>query len=168
MVTRREAILLLGVSPGADEAAVRAAFRKKVREQHPDTAAPGTDHSNVHGLIDAYRLLVDTRLQTGPLGSHQQVPVKYSSAERNSTSSTTRRRCPRCRGAGFGVALRICPACRGGGLLTTLDLDWIRYSRCPRCRGSGHTRSVDQCQACDGTGSQSASAPEPQSEREER
>ena len=71
MVTRREAILLLGVSPGADEAAVRAAFRKKVREQHPDTAAPGTDHSNVHGLIDAYRLLVDTRLQTGPLGSHQ-------------------------------------------------------------------------------------------------
>jgi DnaJ-class molecular chaperone len=169
VVTRREAILLLGVAPGADEAEVRAAFRKKVREQHPDTARAGADPSNVHRLIDAYRLLVDTGFQTGPVGSvSQQVPVNDCSAERSSSSFTTRRTCPRCRGAGFGYVLWICPVCRGQGHLTTLYLDRLHYCRCPRCRGSGHVPSADRCQACDGTGLRVASAPDPLSATEER
>ena len=153
MVTRSEAILLLGVAPDADEAAVRAAFRKKVREQHPDTADTATDHSSLRRLIDAYRLLVDSGSQTGrPGATNHPVPVKYSSAERNNTSSTSRGRCLQCRGFGFCVVLRMCPECRGQGLLTTLDVYRMSYARCPRCRGSGHIRSADQCKTCHGTG----------------
>lgn len=162
MTSRPEAFRLLGITPNATEAEVRAAFRRKVIEHHPDTAVRGTDESTVRRLIDAYHLLVDSepptdldpavirRGEPGP-GAHR-IHVKYGATEMSQSSKRPQRRCRECLATGLRVRVITCPDCRGGSLLTTLDIGQVEVSRCPGCRGQGRVRSLVQCRACAGTG----------------
>jgi DnaJ-domain-containing protein 1 len=52
--TRREAYRTLGLDPGADEEAVRRAYREKVKEVHPDR---GGDEQEFRAVTDAYERL---------------------------------------------------------------------------------------------------------------
>lgn len=60
---RAEAARLLGVPATADLAAVRSAFRLRIRDQHPDLD-PASDGADARVLIAAYRLM-----STMPIGS---------------------------------------------------------------------------------------------------
>jgi len=55
-VDTAEALAALGLSPGADLDAVRAAFRRLVRTHHPDIAGPGANDRTAQ-LTEAYRVL---------------------------------------------------------------------------------------------------------------
>lgn len=54
-LARREASRVLGVEPGADAAAVKAAYREKVKRAHPD--APGGDDEQFRRVNQAYETL---------------------------------------------------------------------------------------------------------------
>jgi hypothetical protein len=162
MVSRQEARDLLGITTSATEAEVRAAFRRKLIENHPDTAMPGVDESIVQQLIDAYHLLAKTDLPTFPgapaqdsgepsTGRHR-IRVEHKPTAESDASIPRRRRCPLCRGTGIAREMTTCPDCRGGSLLTTLDIDRVRVATCSRCRGLGRVRAMERCGACDGSG----------------
>lgn len=55
-VSRDEAYRRLGLEPGADEAAVRAAYRERVKEAHPDR---GGDEETFKRVTEAYETLVE-------------------------------------------------------------------------------------------------------------
>lgn len=55
-VDTRDALATLGLAPGADLDAVRAAFRRLVRTHHPDVAGPGSNDRTAR-LTEAYRVL---------------------------------------------------------------------------------------------------------------
>jgi DnaJ-domain-containing protein 1 len=55
--TSREAYSVLGVDPGADEEAVREAYRSRVKEVHPDTE--GGDQDEFKRVREAYEVLTD-------------------------------------------------------------------------------------------------------------
>jgi DnaJ-class molecular chaperone with C-terminal Zn finger domain len=55
--TPREACSVLGVDPGADERAVREAYRSRVKEVHPDTE--GGDQDEFKRVREAYEVLTD-------------------------------------------------------------------------------------------------------------
>lgn len=54
---RREAASVLGVEPSADDEAVRAAYRDRIKEVHPD--APDGDEDSFKRVRDAYERLSD-------------------------------------------------------------------------------------------------------------
>ena len=55
--TPREACSVLGVDPGADEGAVREAYRERIKEVHPDTE--GGDEDEFKRVREAYEVLTD-------------------------------------------------------------------------------------------------------------
>ena len=59
-MTARSARERLGVAPGADEHALRAAFREAAKQNHPDR---GGDPALFREIMDAYRLLRDQPLE---------------------------------------------------------------------------------------------------------
>lgn len=58
-MTARQARERLGIGPGADEHALRAAFREAAKQNHPDR---GGDPALFREIMDAYRLLRDEPL----------------------------------------------------------------------------------------------------------
>ncbi len=54
-IAEQSACILLGVSPGADEHALRAAFREAAKIAHPDR--PSGDAARFRAVLDAYHLL---------------------------------------------------------------------------------------------------------------
>lgn len=59
-MTARQARERLGIGPGADEHALRAAFREAAKQNHPDR---GGDPALFREIMDAYRLLRDEPLE---------------------------------------------------------------------------------------------------------
>ena len=151
MTSRREAFLVLGITPDATQTEVRAAFRRKAIEHHPDTASNEDDGSTVRELIDAYHLLTSppvTSVETG--ARDQQIRVDPSTTKQGRGSAE--RSCPECRTTGSRIYIVNCPACFGTSLLMTLDIRQVKVFRCPRCQGRGRIPIKARCRACDGTG----------------
>lgn len=162
MVTRLEAYRLLGVTPDATAEQVRSAFRRKVMEQHPDTAVEGgVVGSTVQELVDAYHLLVGSegaggagpeRLGQDP-GYRIEVDHRPQPDHRPQTDQPPPARpCRDCGGSGIRWHVSTCPGCGGAGHVTILDAHRVRRSRCRRCRGRGRMGNVEICPACGGAG----------------
>ena len=152
MSGRREAFRLLGITPDATEDEVRAAFRRKVIEHHPDTAVQTSDESTVRRLIDAYHLLTRPTVAHGEPGPGvHRIHVEYRPTEAIQRS-TRPRWCGDCRARDFHLLEVTCPACRGAALVTTLDIREAQVAPCSGCRGRGRIRAMEPCRTFDGTG----------------
>ena len=153
---------MLGVTPNATDADVRAAFRRKVIQHHPDTAVQGTDESIVRQLIDAYHVLIDAaphaNSDDGTLRDGESASGAARIHIRRDPTITSRPAsnraqpwCGECLATGLRIRVFTCPACRGSSVLTTLDIGRALVSRCLQCHGRGRVRSVELCPACDGS-----------------
>ena len=154
---------LLGIDPGATAEEVRAAFRQKVRENHPDTAAEEPESGDIQDIIEAYRLLIDPdsrakhdsdtgRRQQGVSG--RSVKVTHRDTPRRSSTGRLRA-CTACGGAGTRTEESTCSECHGRGGFTALDRDHARVVRCRKCGGRGRLRVSRRCEVCDGSGARS-------------
>lgn len=156
MVTRLEAYRLLGVTPDATPEQVRSAFRRKVMEQHPDTAVKGgAVGSTVQELVDAYHLLLGSEGagRPGPERLDQVSGYRIEVDHRPQPDQPrSARPCRGCGGAGIRRRVSTCPGCGGAGHVTILDVHRVRRSRCGRCGGRGRMGNVEICPTCGGTG----------------
>jgi len=75
-VAEQSACILLGVSPGADEHALRAAFRDAAKIAHPDR--PGGDAARFRAVLDAYHLLQG---KAGPSASFAELAPEAAEPE---------------------------------------------------------------------------------------
>ncbi len=154
---------LLGIGPEASAEEVRAAFRRKVRENHPDTASEGLEGGDVQDIIEAYRLLIDpeararhdsgSRLGQKEVGGRSVKVTHRDTAKRGSSGRS--RKCRACGGTGTRAEERLCSDCHGRGEFTALDRDRARVVRCHKCRGRGRLRVSRRCEVCDGSGDRS-------------
>lgn len=156
-MTEADAFRLLDLSPGATQAAVRASFRRKVMERHPDTALEETAGSDVQALVDAYRLLIgaETRTEVGTAGrfdegadSGRRIDVDRPFEPDTPRSAGSTRPCQGCGGAGFRRQDSTCPGCRGAGQVTIVEVLRVRVSRCRTCQGRGRVRAIEVCEVC--------------------
>jgi DnaJ-class molecular chaperone len=160
-MTERDPYSLLGLESTAVPAQIRAAFRRLVRERHPDTAEGSTDDSALRDLIDAYRILIDPTARArydalrSPSGSSSPsgTPIVVRHTESHSADSrATARACPGCLGRGF-VSLKVgCPSCGGRGAIMSLEVSRVRSSRCGVCLGRGRLVRGERCTICGGSG----------------
>lgn len=160
-MTEGDAFRLLGIGPGATQAEVRAAFRRRVMEHHPDTAAEGSVGPDVQALVDAYRLLIGSAPTPGyetprrfgersDLG--RRIEVKHRPGPDTGEATRWTSRCGGCGGTGVRLRTSTCPHCRGAGQVTVLGVDRAGVTRCRDCRGQGRVRSLEACDICGGSG----------------
>lgn len=154
-MTRPDPYRLLGLEPDASAEEVRAAFREKVREKHPDTGPPTEDGSDVQEVIEAYRMLSDPELRRrhqasgksdSGLGGHQIHVRRTGRIPSDFTQKTGR--CVTCGGSGRVREEVTCPACNGRAQITALDGDRGRVINCRRCSGTGTLVSPRVCPTC--------------------
>lgn len=72
-MTARLARARLGVGPGADERALRAAFREAAKRDHPDR--PGGDPAAFRDIMEAYRFLREARVEPMAFAPVPAAPV---------------------------------------------------------------------------------------------
>jgi curved DNA-binding protein len=85
-MTARSARARLGVGPGADERALRAAFREAAKRNHPDR--PGGDPAAFREIMEAYRVLREDSAAPAPFAQSRPRP------RGSGRSSRSRPRCP--------------------------------------------------------------------------
>ena len=110
-MTVAEALRVLGLPSSSTLEQIKSAWRRRVRETHPDT---GGDAAMFRAVQDAYETLT----------THPPEPIVFATW----SSSTSWPACPTCRGTGSvsrGVFVTVCPQCSGGP------------SRCTACGGRG-------------------------------
>lgn len=152
---------LLGIEPEATADEVRAAFRRKVRQNHPDTATDELEDGDVQDIIEAYRLLIDpdARARHDSAGRRRERGVSGRSVNVNHRKAPERgssaRPCRTCGGAGTNTEEHRCPECHGRGEITALDRDRARVIRCRQCGGVGLLRVSRRCERCGGSGIES-------------
>jgi DnaJ-class molecular chaperone len=165
-MTDLDPYVLLGISPEAGLDEIRAAFRRAVRREHPDTASHTPDSSAVGNVVDAYRLLIDpvkrarydaAQAMGGPLYIGIRIPVRGASTAR-STMPHRRSWCPDCSGTGCVASLVTCPRCKGTAETTELGYRSARIVRCQTCRGRGEVTISAPCDSCGGPGTTSISS----------
>lgn len=159
---------VLGVPPGADEDAIRKAFRKAALRWHPDRNPAPEASARFQEAVAAYEALrgrrpVGTpdaaRKAPGPRrrrrGSDVEiyvgVPEELARSGGTVTASYERLGpCGACGGLGGGAGAR-CPGCRGGGLQVVVQLGLEATIRCEVCGGGG-TLPADPCARCEDEG----------------
>ncbi len=150
---------VLGIERGATPERVRAAFRKAVRQQHPDTAGNPVDASAVRDVLEAYRLLADPSararydaanpaLASGPTAaSVTAVPDVASPSPRSARAV-----CHDCGGSGTVRSMDVCGSCHGSGEITMVDVGRAHVSGCRACAGRGVAMRRAVCRKCGGSG----------------
>lgn len=149
-VKRSDSFRLLGLRPDATQDQIRAAFREKVRQTHPDTGAGDREGPGVEEIVEAYRILSDISLRDTALsGNRIQVRQRGRPSQDSNAAAPS---CPECRGTGELRQETICPECKGRTQITSLDGERGRVVWCRRCSGAGTVLASQPCRACSGTG----------------
>lgn len=154
-----DAYRVLGLEPGAGPAEIRAAFRRRVQERHPDTAPSQTTPASVQEVVEAYRILMDPasraryeaeRARPGPGG--RRIPVRRGPRSDPVSTPPAATPCSTCRGAGRVTTAAPCDRCAGTGEVTVIDTSGARRLSCRTCAGRGRRDSVRICPRCRGSG----------------
>ena len=158
----RDPYLILGIARGATLEEIRAAFRRKVRQRHPDTAAEPEEGSDVQEVLEAYRTLIASTSDDRHDSSHSQKPdlrtgghrirVRRAGARAGADTQRSIVRCESCDGAGSELLDMACPDCGGRAEITELSGTRARIVSCRRCGGRGRIRARRRCETCSGSG----------------
>lgn len=160
-MSERDPYLILGIGRGATPDEIRAAFRRKVRQRHPDTAPEAEEGSDVQEVLSAYRTLIDAasrfRYYSGhhrsePGARGHRIMVRHADSPGGVRTQPGAARCGACDGAGSERLHMICPGCGGRAEITALDGSRARIVSCRGCGGRGQIKVKRRCEACSGSG----------------
>lgn len=152
---------VLGLSPGADQDAIKRAFRGLVQEHHPDVSDDPHSEIVFRGIVEAYEALSGSDDGRTYVESPRPRPRSPGSRRTQVVSQVTIDSSRARRGAEVAVFFafeRTCGSCRGEGIDTDAPTE-----PCSVCGGHGWARDVshsdigrwiqvDTCAACAGTG----------------
>jgi molecular chaperone DnaJ len=140
---------VLGLSPGASESEIKAAYRRLARQFHPDTGQPG-DVARFREVQEAYDTLSDAeKRRRYDSARTETVPVSWTGGFEDplpsfrEVSPRVRREPP----AHLDIVLSEQEAARGGEVI----LEIARDSDCPECAGTGFG-FYGWCPRCSGEG----------------
>jgi DnaJ-class molecular chaperone len=138
----------LGVERTASRDQITAAYRRRVRELHPDAHQDSDgDAAALILVIEAYEVLSDAGRRRR-YDETRSPAVRTAIPVRRGNAGVRTRRCTTCGGRG-AIATR-CPACHGRGYVLSPSA-WLRTPwRCSICAGAGGV--LGRCRACGGTG----------------
>jgi molecular chaperone DnaJ len=164
----RDHYATLGLNPGADDAAIRAAYRRLVREHHPDASGQPVDSARFAQITEAYRTLTDPlrrrrydalRLLAAATPVRRLFDLFEDSGSRSRLAQLLARnvrrifaaaeRGERWRGRDILIQKQIDFAEAYAGADVTVAYD--RLERCAACQGSGR-RTFEPCGLCGGRG----------------
>lgn len=158
----RDPYLVLGVARGATLEEIRAAFRRKVRQRHPDTASESEEGSDVQEVLEAYHTLIEAASDGRHDSSRGQRPdlrtgrhrirVRHADAPAGADTQRSAVRCETCDGEGIELVDMACPDCGGRAEITALSGTRARIVSCRRCGGRGRIRARRRCETCSGSG----------------
>jgi molecular chaperone DnaJ len=159
-----DAYVELGVSPGASESEVKAAWRRLVSRWHPDRNASADAAALMQRINRAYDRIrlafVEPAGHPAPAATsgpvvHRRVRLSVEQAALGVTRVLRGKlihHCAGCDGEGILRTTAKCPTCDGAG--TTRSPMWFGWvssrEACSTCDGSGTVR--ESCTACDGRG----------------
>ena len=164
---------------GADDDAIRKAYRALARELHPDVSEQADADERFREVTAAYgvlskpsaRFLYDRfgyRGRGGGFGPRaarasrvvaelELDPIEADRGTRREVRFLTEEACDLCRGTGAvpGTATRTCRTCSGRGRMRISaglgDGRWLQIERCADCAGRGRV-IARPCPECDGAG----------------
>ena len=161
----------LGLTPGASEAEVKAAWRRLVSQWHPDRNKTASALGRMQRINTAYEQIQLAGFEPG-LPAANDTPAAPQPAARG---RTIRRRvrltleeaalgcvkvlrgkvtdeCARCDGRGYRVLAGACGVCKGHGVVRQRGwYGWVStMATCDACGGERVARQV--CEGCDGAG----------------
>ena len=155
-MTHEEATQVLRVELPTTENALKAAFRRRASEEHPDHSKHPRAAERFMEVQAAFEALLGSPEVTHAASQRDQrcedgTPLTECGLGLGLTVNG--RPCPGCHGRGYGEVFsrERCPDCREAGV-------WgLNYEyRCRRCSGTGrfmrNGRDVGECFACKGTG----------------
>lgn len=160
-MSERDPYLILGIERGATPDEIRAAFRRKVRQRHPDTAPEAEEGSDVQEVLSAYRTLIDAasgapydsrRHRPEPGARGHRIRVRHADSPGGVPTQPGAVRCGACDGAGVEQLRMVCPGCGGRAETTALDGRRARIVSCRDCGGRGQVTMRRRCEACSGSG----------------
>jgi molecular chaperone DnaJ len=169
---------VLGVSPSANDAEIRTAFRRLARQHHPDVNPDPRAPESFRAVVTAYEVLSDRQRRSAydarraHAGGAGMAAGSWSSGATRSASRPGARGRARAGQPGWREGQRSAtepawsmPPVRGldrhstvrvpastlerGG---TATLDHRRWERCGRCDGFGRVRDPVPCPVCGGSG----------------
>lgn len=140
----------LGVDADATPAEIRAAFRRLVRQRHPDTSWGASDDAAARDVIAAYRVVGDPEARARyDIARRQRDGPATAPVARN---RTRRVRCAMCGGLGRVATEVTCAACGGHAEVTVVEHRAAHVERCNRCAGRGRSPASLACPHCGGSG----------------
>jgi molecular chaperone DnaJ len=164
----------LGLTPGASEAEVKAAWRRLVSQWHPDRNRTGNALARMQRINTAYELIRMAGFESGPPAANDAAaapaprPASRGRTIRRRVRLTLEEaalgcvkvlrgkatdRCGRCDGLGYRVLGGACGGCQGHGVVRQRTwYGWVStVATCGACAGEGVARQA--CEACDASGS---------------
>ena len=154
----------LGIEPGSDAQALRAAYRKLVKTTHPDVDRTEGAKERFEALRTAFEeaLRISTGTRPSPLHPRRhrvvsvtvEITVAEALAGKSVVLPATSGICSCCEGSGR-VAVdypTYCASCGGSGTIATKSRGFSRVSlQCHECGGTGNTQALE-CGRCAGYG----------------
>ena len=149
MADKRDYYEVLGVDKGADDAAIKRAYRSLAKKYHPDLSPGDKDaEEKFKEVNEAYGVLSDADKKA----KYDQ--FGHAAFDPSMGGGASRRRNPNAPQRGDDISLRLTVTFEEAAFGTKKDITYTRIASCSECKGTGAKggTGAETCPDCHGSG----------------